>query len=389
MKVLDRRLSRMPQPWRTIVDWVVTIALAVGFVLAFQAEVAKPYRIPSSSMEPTLHCAKPGSYCEGRFDDRVIANRLAYRFGDPKRGQIVVFTAPSAADRCGGKPGGSAFVKRIVGLPGELISERDGGIYINGKRLVEPYVHPSRRGRREQELAPRRGRPLLPPGRQPDSLLRLPHLGNGAPQQPHRPGHPHVLATQPAHGSLAALSVGEHAGRVKQEQWATCLPSRSSTASTFRTFRGASDYPHLARIITANAKGEGDDRVETAEGIASGYDHLDRCDPARDLLVAEADGAPVAYCRVWWDQEPDGPRVYRQVCFSDPAAGGRGIGAALFEWSGERLREIAGEHDAPEKVHEAWSKDTNVRRDLAHPRCRLRADHLRRPDGAADGRRPP
>lgn len=146
MKVLDRRLSRIPQPWRTILDWSVTIALAVAFVLAFQAEVAKPYRIPTSSMEPTLHCAKPGDFCEGRFDDRVIANRLAYTFGDPKRGQIVVFTAPSAADRCGREDGGSVFVKRIVGLPGELVSERGGIVYINGERLVERYVEPSRRG---------------------------------------------------------------------------------------------------------------------------------------------------------------------------------------------------------------------------------------------------
>jgi signal peptidase I len=146
MKVLDRRLSRIPQPWRTIVDWLATIALAVAFVLAFQAEVAKPYRIPSSSMEPTLHCAKPGAFCAGRFDDRVIANRLAYKFSDPERGQIVVFTSPKAADRCGAREGGSTFVKRIVGLPGELVSERGGVIYINGARLVEPYVQPSRRG---------------------------------------------------------------------------------------------------------------------------------------------------------------------------------------------------------------------------------------------------
>src|SRR5512145_293023 len=147
MKVLDRRLSRIPQPWRTILDWSATIALAVACVLAFQAEVAKPYRIPTSSMEPTLHCAKPGAWCEGRFDDRVIANRLAYRFGEPKRGQIVVFRAPRAAERCGRQDGGSTFVKRIVGLSGEVVSERGGVIYVNGKRLVEPYVEPSRRGR--------------------------------------------------------------------------------------------------------------------------------------------------------------------------------------------------------------------------------------------------
>ena len=146
MKFLDRAGSRIPQPWRTVVDWLVTVAVAVGFVLAFQAEVAKPYRIPSPSMEPTLHCARPVAYCDGRFSDRVIANRVAYRFRHPKRGDIVVFKAPASADRCGRSAGGSAFVKRIVGLPGELVSEREGIIYINGNRLGERYVAPSRRG---------------------------------------------------------------------------------------------------------------------------------------------------------------------------------------------------------------------------------------------------
>ena len=146
MKVLDRARSRIPKPWRTIVDWLVTIALAVVIVLAFQAEVAKPYRIPTSSMESTLHCAKPGDSCEGRFSDRVIANRLAYRFADPERGQIVVFTAPERVQRCGSSYGGSTFVKRIIGLPDEVVTERDGAIYINGERLIEPYVDPSLRG---------------------------------------------------------------------------------------------------------------------------------------------------------------------------------------------------------------------------------------------------
>jgi signal peptidase I len=146
MKVLDRTQSRIPQPWRTLVDWSVTVAVAFAFVLAFQAQVAKPYRIPSPSMEPTLHCAKPTAFCEGRFSDRVIANRLAYRFTDPKRGQIVVFRSPEMAQRCGLGDGGSTFVKRIVGLPGEIVSERDGSIYISGDRLAEPYVDPSLRG---------------------------------------------------------------------------------------------------------------------------------------------------------------------------------------------------------------------------------------------------
>lgn len=76
----------------------------------------------------------------------MIANWLAYRIGDPKRGQIVVFRAPETAERCGLGDGGSPFVKRIIGLPGELVSARDGVIYINGDRLAEPYVDPSLRG---------------------------------------------------------------------------------------------------------------------------------------------------------------------------------------------------------------------------------------------------
>jgi signal peptidase I len=145
MGVLDRPRNRIPRRLRGPVDWILTIVLAIGFVLAFEAEVAKPYRIPSSSMEPTLHCAKPGYFCEGRFNDRVIANRLAYRFGDPKRGQIVVFKAPALASMCGEDDGGSTFVKRLIGLPGDRVSERRGRVFVNGKPLPEPYLEPSLR----------------------------------------------------------------------------------------------------------------------------------------------------------------------------------------------------------------------------------------------------
>jgi len=125
---------------RKIVDWLLTVAVAIGIVLVFEAEVAKPYRIPSSSMEPTLHCAKPGPWCQGEFNDRVIANRLAYRFESPSRGQIVVFEAPRYACGVGG-----TFVKRLIGLPGDHVVERDGSIFIDGKLLHEPYVEPSLR----------------------------------------------------------------------------------------------------------------------------------------------------------------------------------------------------------------------------------------------------
>ena len=137
----------------------------------------------------------------------------------------------------------------------------------------------------------------------------------------------------------------------------TALPQLDRVA--FRSFRGAVDYPELARIITACARGEGDDRVETAEALASAYDHLERCDPARDMLVVEVDGIPVGYSRVFWDQELDGPRVYKQVCFIDPEFGGRGIGGALLAWNEARLRDIAAGHEPAESYLEAWASDGN------------------------------
>jgi signal peptidase I len=135
----------VPQPWRTILDWLVTIGAAIAVVLIFEAEVAKPYRIPSSSMEPTLHCAQPAEGCRGAHDDRVIALRLAYDFESPERGQTVVFKTPPAAAKCGREDGGTTFVKRLIGLPGDHVRERNGFIFINGKPLDEPYVTPAER----------------------------------------------------------------------------------------------------------------------------------------------------------------------------------------------------------------------------------------------------
>jgi signal peptidase I len=143
---LDRLTSRVPEPWRSALDWVLSILLAVAFVLAVKVEVANPYRVPSSSMEPTLHCARPADGCQSGHSDRVIANRFIYRFRDPRRGEIVVFDAP-ARTRSVCDEGGT-FVKRIVGLPGEVVSERHGFVYIDGRRLSEPYVEPALRDHR-------------------------------------------------------------------------------------------------------------------------------------------------------------------------------------------------------------------------------------------------
>ena len=144
---LDRVTGNLPKRARVAVDWIVTIVGAIAIVLAIKAWVVNPYRIPSSSMEPTLHCARPAPGCEARFSDRVLANRFIYHFHSPRRGDVIVFkTPPAAKAKCGA---GGTFVKRVIGLPGETVQMRLRSglayVYIDGKRLDEPYIQRSRR----------------------------------------------------------------------------------------------------------------------------------------------------------------------------------------------------------------------------------------------------
>ena len=147
---LSRLFPNMPRSYRVVLDWVLTIVGAILVVLALKAWIVNPYRIPSSSMEPTLHCARPAPGCEAGFSDRVLACRICLRFGHPSRNEILVFeTPPLALVKCGA---GGTFVKRLIGLPGDTVKEdKRGNIWIEpaGSRtfseLDEPYVQAERR----------------------------------------------------------------------------------------------------------------------------------------------------------------------------------------------------------------------------------------------------
>jgi signal peptidase I len=134
----------LPRGARIALDWVLTIAGAILIVLALKAWVVNPYRIPSSSMEPTLHCARPAEGCLAGLSDRVLANRFIYRFRNPHRGEIVVFKAPPLTEVRG--CGGGAFVKRLIGLPGDTVSYDGSRLRIDGKLVDEKYVELGRRG---------------------------------------------------------------------------------------------------------------------------------------------------------------------------------------------------------------------------------------------------
>ena len=203
---IDRLTVGLPQGLRVTIDWLVTILGAILIVLAIKQWVINPYRIPSSSMEPTLHCALPGEGClakGGLFSgsDRVLACRICYDISSPKRGDIVVFnTPPRALLACGT---GGVYVKRLIGLPGDVWSERDGYVYINGKRLDEPYIQPEYRDHLTVKPHKDPGGPVLHDGRQPHRLVRLAQVGDRAAGQPDRKGRRDLLAAP------AALAPGD------------------------------------------------------------------------------------------------------------------------------------------------------------------------------------
>src|SRR5262249_31566622 len=132
----------LPRQWRSAIDWAITILGAIAIVLAIKAYVVNPYRIPSSSMEPTLHCARPGSGCEARWSDRVLANRFIYHFRDPKRGEIVVFKTPPAAEgQCNAGDtgsGGETFVNRPNSRPAPRWSQRVGVLSLHANDMSQP-----------------------------------------------------------------------------------------------------------------------------------------------------------------------------------------------------------------------------------------------------------
>jgi signal peptidase I len=124
---------------RQVVEWVLLIGLAVVIALVVKAFLVQAFYIPTGSMEPTL-----------AVNDRVLVNKLAYRLGDPERGDIIVFDAPPSART----DDVQELIKRVIGLPGETIESREGRIYIDGQLLEEPYLTDEHRDNLGEPIAP-------------------------------------------------------------------------------------------------------------------------------------------------------------------------------------------------------------------------------------------
>jgi len=123
--VLDEGRSKAGG-YRWVIEWAVILMAVLLCTVLLRTYVVQSFYIPSPSMVPTL-----------QVGDRIMVNKLSYDLHGVHRGDIVVFKRPPLEEQ-----DFPDLVKRVIGLPGEIISTRDGHVYINGKLLAEPWLPP-------------------------------------------------------------------------------------------------------------------------------------------------------------------------------------------------------------------------------------------------------
>ena len=113
-----------PSALRSAIEWVAVVVGAVVVALVVRTFLLQAFSIPSGSMESTLEVS-----------DRLLVNKLSYQFGDVERGDIVVFRKPESL----ASPYDD-LIKRVIGLPGDVVEGRDNQVFINGEPLIERYL---------------------------------------------------------------------------------------------------------------------------------------------------------------------------------------------------------------------------------------------------------
>jgi len=110
----------MKNTWK----WIRTILFAIVLALAFRSFLFASYIVDGKSMEPTL------------FDGNLLmVNKMIYDWQDVNHGDVIVFHANENED----------YVKRVIGLPGDKITYKNDTLYLNGKKVDEPYLDPYRK----------------------------------------------------------------------------------------------------------------------------------------------------------------------------------------------------------------------------------------------------
>ncbi|MEO8581044.1 MAG: signal peptidase I [Patescibacteria group bacterium] len=108
-------------------DIIETVVIALSIFLVVYLFLLQPHQVNGQSMVPNFH-----------DKEYLLTDKISYKLGKPKRGDVVVFHAPPAANCAIGT--GCDFIKRVLGLPGDQVEVKDNAIWINGQKVEEPYI---------------------------------------------------------------------------------------------------------------------------------------------------------------------------------------------------------------------------------------------------------
>ena len=109
-----------------LLEWIKTLGIAAVLAVGIRTFIVEPRYIPTGSMIPTL-----------KVNDRLLVEKVTYRFREPQRGDIVVFSPTETLQESGYT---DDFIKRVIGLPGDTIEVRDGKVFVNTRPIVEEYI---------------------------------------------------------------------------------------------------------------------------------------------------------------------------------------------------------------------------------------------------------
>ena len=113
-------------------EWIKSIAIAIVIAVVFKATMVQSYAVPTGSMIPTI-----------MPNDRVFGNRFVYYFREPKPGDVISFTPPESVPTRQKTRFGTyiPFLKRVIAVHGDAIEVKDGKVFVNGKKIDEPYIN--------------------------------------------------------------------------------------------------------------------------------------------------------------------------------------------------------------------------------------------------------
>ncbi len=121
----DKKEKAKKTPMQELLSWIVTLVMAVVIAFAIRTLIFEPVRVDGESMCDTL-----------QNGEIMYVSKPEYLFGDPQFGDVVICHYPGR--------GNTNFVKRVIGLPGDVVEVRSNVVYRNGEAITEPYLTPER-----------------------------------------------------------------------------------------------------------------------------------------------------------------------------------------------------------------------------------------------------